>query len=87
MKLRLPLDVPGTTLDDPDTWTEVHVCESQDHELRHAMRRLHLAQGPVEYCESCAAKMLAVYATLGTHCHVEDLRLRQVVNRLTAAAQ
>jgi len=84
-KMRLPLDGPGTRLEDPDTWTNVHVCESLNHEPRHAMRRLFLVQGPVEYCEPCAAKMLAIYASLGVHCHVEDLRLRQVVNRLTAA--
>lgn len=81
--IKLPLDVPGVALDDPDTWTDVHVCESRDHEPRHATRLLHWVTGPIEYCEPCAAQMLAVAKTLGVYVHTEDLPLRTVAMKLS----
>ncbi len=79
MKLRLPH--AASMLDDPATWIDVHVCDSQDaahlREPRCATQLLHWVTGPVEYCGPCAAQMLAVAEALGVTVHVEDIALPQ----------
>lgn len=84
--IRLPLDVPGVTLVDPGTWTDIIVCDSQDHELRFATHRAHMVQGATDYCGLCAAKARQIYETLGVHLHVEELPLGAFARRLSAAA-
>lgn len=75
MKLRLPVAslVAGIDLDDSDTWPEIYVCDSQDHVPAFATKLLHWVDGPVHYCDGCAARMLRVAEALGTHVHQEAL--------------
>ena len=82
-RLRLPLDVPGTRLDDPDTWTDCDVCDSQDHESRFATHRVHWPTGPTDKCAPCAEKLQQIAEAMGIHVDVEDLPLGSVVKRLT----
>ena len=84
---RLPLDVPGTRLDDPDTWTDVIVCDGLDHELRFATHRAHMAQRPMDYCGQCADNARQIYDALDAHLHVEELPLGALVRRLLEALQ
>lgn len=76
MKLHLPLaGAPGFDIDDAETWPEVRVCESRDHEARFATVRAHLVQGPTEYCADCAAWAKKIYEALGAHLAVEPIDL------------
>lgn len=63
----------------PHTKTEIHVCDSNEHgrpdERPLATTRLHLATGPAEYCETCAAWAAKVYEVLGAHAHAEPIPL------------
>lgn len=90
MLIRLPFARSGVVASDPETWPEVHVCESEDHEPREATHRAHLVTGPIEYCWTCMARVRRIYDALGASVFAEELpaaavvkQVVGVVNRLT----
>lgn len=57
----------------PVAVVDARQCDSKDHEPRLATVLLHWVTGPIDYCQSCAEKMLGIAAVLGTHCHTEPI--------------
>ena len=60
---------------------DVRICDSKDHEPRLATRLLYWVTEPIDYCESCAAKMIVIgRLLLGDVVYSQPLEIPDIIS-------